>query len=230
MSCKANCWPTHSWKPSRNDNSGAPLPEADCRSTDPKNKPMPSILRTEATIEVAEYMRHYRDAARVQGYCKQCPNYNHVWGCPPFDFDEEAYLSGYATARIFASQIEFDAEMLERDYSAEERKAVMTRAIDAAWDIELPRLYALEAATPGSLIFTGRCRLCRPAECARASGKPCRHPDRLRHSLESLGFDLEKTSRDLLGIPLQWASGHRLPPYITLITAIFTPSTKQPHS
>lgn len=179
--------------------------------------------RTEATIAVADYIRDYRDVERVQGYCTQCTNYGRVWGCPPFDFDFDELIGGCTVARVFATKITFSEEMLSKTYTVDERKAVMAQAIDEACEVELPRLYALEVSTPGSVIFTGRCRLCRPKECARVSGLPCRHPEKMRHSLESVGFDLEKTSRELLGIPLQWASDGHLPAYITLITAIFVP-------
>ncbi len=181
------------------------------------------ITRHEATIDVAELMNRYLDAERVRSYCVQCSSYGKVWSCPPFDFTTEDYLTGLVTAHIFGTKIAFGDTLLSRQLSVDERKAVMAEAIDTAWADELPRLYALEASHPGSRIFTGRCRLCRPLCCSRVSNEPCRHPRRLRHSLESLGFDLEKTAADLLGIPLQWATEGKLPPYITLITAHFTP-------
>lgn len=175
-----------------------------------------SILRTEATIGVADYIATYHDPERVLGYCRQCPNFGQVWCCPPFDFEVKAYLSGYTTARIFATKIELPHRPCDID-----TPALATRALDAAWAIELPRLYELESSTPGSRIFTGRCRLCRPASCTRAQGQPCRHSHKMRHSLEALGFDLERTSRELLGITLQWGAEGKPPPYLTLITAIF---------
>ena len=178
------------------------------------------VLRTETTIAMARYVRDFRDAERVWSYCAQCPRYGRVWACPPLDFDADAYLAPYTTMRIFATQIFFSSAQAAE--APTETAAVMERALEAAWDIELPRLMALEAATPGSRVFTGRCRLCRPAQCTRTEGKPCRHPDQMRHSLEALGFDLEKTSRELLGITLQWAAQGQLPPYLTLLTAIAT--------
>ena len=182
-----------------------------------------SITLHEATISVSDFMSGFLDVERVQGYCAQCSNYGVVWGCPPFYFSTEDYLAGYATAHVFGTKIAFSDELLSQEMTIDERKAVMTEALDAAWTEELPRLYTLEAAHPGSRIFTGRCRLCRPAPCSRASHQPCRHPDRLRHSLESLGFDLEKTAANLLGIPLQWGADGKMPPYLTLITAHFIP-------
>lgn len=125
--------------------------------------------------------------------------------------------------RLFGTKITFDADVLARTYSLDERKSVTEQVLGEVWDTWLPQLYDLERLTPGSRIFTGRCRLCRPQECSRVHGAPCRHRRELRHSLESVGFDVVKCASELLGIELQWGRDGHLPPYLTLITAIFIP-------
>lgn len=55
-----------------------------------------------ASLPVADFIARFRDAERIAGYCRACPNYGRSWACPPFDFDLEEYLSGYATALIVA--------------------------------------------------------------------------------------------------------------------------------
>ena len=54
-------------------------------------------------------------------------------------------------------------------------------------------------------------------------GKPCRHPEQLRHSLESVGFDVVAISRDLLGLELEWSKDGSLPKHLTLVTALMQP-------
>ena len=44
----------------------------------------------------------------------------------------------------------------------------------------------------------------------------------MRHSLESVGFDIEAMTRELLGIDLEWSTDGSLPKHITLVTALFT--------
>ena len=51
--------------------------------------------------------------------------------------------------------------------------------------------------------------------------EPCRHPEQMRHSLESVGFDISKTASQLLGMELKWATGIELPEYLVLVTALF---------
>ena len=50
---------------------------------------------------------------------------------------------------------------------------------------------------------------------------PCRHPERVRPSLEACGFDLCRTTESLMGIPLRWSTDGRLPEYLTLVSGFF---------
>jgi methionyl-tRNA synthetase len=67
----------------------------------------------------------------------------------------------------------------------------------------------------------GTCPYCGGAPCARIEGKPCRHPSKVRPSLEAFGFDMGKTAQDLLGLEIKWSHDEFLPEYLTLICGIF---------
>lgn len=58
-----------------------------------------------AELPAAEYIARFRDAGRIGGYCRACPNYGRSWGCPPFGFDVDEYLAGYASALLVATKI-----------------------------------------------------------------------------------------------------------------------------
>ena len=78
----------------------------------------------------------------------------------------------------------------------------------------LEQLVSLEKIYPGSnALIPGSCIACGYGNCARKIGKPCRHPEKMHHSLESLGADLGKTTSDLFGIELQWIVDGELPDY-----------------
>jgi len=67
---------------------------------------------------------------------------------------------------------------------------------------------------------TDGCDFCaRP--CTRPDGKPCRHPELVRPSLEAYGFDLTATLADLFGIKTLWSKDGILPDYLVLIGAVF---------
>lgn len=70
--------------------------------------------------------------------------------------------------------------------------------------------------------FVGNyCPYCGEVPCARIEGGPCRHPDKVRPSLEAIGFDIGKTAKDLLGLEIKWSRGGFIPEYLTLVCGIF---------
>ena len=54
-----------------------------------------------------------------------------------------------------------------------------------------------------------------------AEALPCRHPERVRPSLEACGFDLERTASELFGIEMRWGRNGLLPEYLTLVCGLF---------
>ena len=119
----------------------------------------------------------------------------------------------------------FDRPTLEQTQGKAAVRQVTEQALDQvrqAWD---SRLWQAEAAHPGSLaLYGGSCRLCR--QCTRPS-QPCRHPERMRLSLESIGFDVAGMADQLLGCPMLWA-GERLPAYYLLVYALLSPEPIPP--
>ncbi|MBR2547987.1 MAG: hypothetical protein IKF07_07355 [Eubacterium sp.] len=82
----------------------------------------------------------------------------------------------------------------------------------------LEQLVSLEKIYPGSnALIPGSCIVCGYGNCARKLGKPCRHPEKMHHSLESLGSDLDKTTRELFGIEMKWIVDNELPDYFVQI-------------
>lgn len=180
-----------------------------------------TVSTKQATIAADEFISRYRDIERIRQYCLQCPGYGTSWGCPPFDFDPATVTDGFKTVTVTGTTIEFDEQTRAACTTAGESARVGREAMEQVWQSLLPTLYEQERQVPGSRCFTFRCVLC-PEGCTRPLGKPCRHPERLRHSLESVGFDLEAVTRDLLGIDLEWSTDGALSKHITLVTALFS--------
>ncbi|MBQ4231187.1 MAG: DUF2284 domain-containing protein, partial [Salinivirgaceae bacterium] len=67
----------------------------------------------------------------------------------------------------------------------------------------------------------GKCLYCGDKPCARIDGKPCRHPDKVRPSLEAYGFDIVRTASELLGVDIKWSDGKHVPDYLTLVCGVF---------
>lgn len=164
-------------------------------------------------IPVKELMKRFRDAERFIAYCRECPNYGQSWACPPFEFDTGEYLSQWHYARIIATRITPATTGLppsEADRFIRPERLRLDR-----------KLLQMEAATNGrALSFVGSCLYCPQGSCTRPCGLPCRHPEKIRPSLEALGFDITAILRDLFSLTLQWPRDNRLPSTLTLVTAL----------
>lgn len=180
-----------------------------------------TVSNKQVTLRAEELIARYHDVERIRQFCLQCPGYDRTWCCPPFDFDPKSVTDGFKTVTVMGTTIEFDEETRAACMTADESAAMGRHAMREVWSSLLPQLYEMEHEMPGSRCFTFRCSLC-PEGCTRPEGKPCRHPDKMRYSLESVGFDLEAMMRELLGIELEWSTDGSLPKHITLVTALFS--------
>lgn len=72
---------------------------------------------------------------------------------------------------------------------------------------------------PRSDILTvGGCHLCE--QCTRPEGRPCRYPEGIGYTLESLGCDVSAAAEQLLGWPLLWSRKGCLPEYMALVCGV----------
>lgn len=172
-------------------------------------------------IDSDKMINNYYDREKFAELCKACSNYNTLWSCPPFDFNPAAYIKKYENAYIIGTKIIYSKDVIDH---ADTKEKVMECTKNSLFVLRgklLNILWQLENKYPGSLgISSGGCEIC--SHCSRADNLPCRHTDRMRYSLESLGINLGTLISDLLGIELKWSHGGRLPEYLTLVNAFMT--------
>lgn len=179
-----------------------------------------------AKIELPDYIRQYRDTATFITYCKACNRYNSCWSCPPFEFDTLEYMSPYKTAYIIGTQITPGKDTIENNRGVDKCIPATYRIIEEVRRILDNKLLLLEQQYPQSkAFFAGTCHLCPAGQCTRIKGRPCLHPGKIRPSLESFGFDIGKTTSELLNIEMKWSTGGLLPEYFTLVSGFFTQNT-----
>lgn len=175
-----------------------------------------SLKIRSADIPLRDYIVSCRDVPRFFGLCKECPGFGRTWGCPPFEHDTDAILNKYDTIRIFAAKVTPAGNGL----SLQEGNAILfyvRRQLE-------PKLLELEKISGGRAFSgTGSCRLCPAGTCTRPSGRPCRHPVKMRPSLEAYGFNIGKTAEDYFGLKLLWGKDGKAPDYYLLVTAIMLP-------
>lgn len=167
-----------------------------------------------AEIDRERYVEEFRDVATFDACCQQCPNYGRRWGCPPFDHDTLQDLLPYNKVMIIGVKI-----------TPHDRK----KPLDQVYELMRPeldrlnkQLLELEREKHGLAFgFVGKCPYCNGEPCARIDGKPCRHPDVVRPSLEAYGFNVSETASKLLGIDMVWSKDSTVPRYLTLVCGLF---------
>jgi len=170
--------------------------------------------RYDTEVNVRDYIEGFHNADYFIKFCQQCRNYGCRYGCPPFDSDPLEVIKRYDRVRIIGIKIIPDDKHIPLQAVND-----LMRPITAQLNEEL--LEAEKSLGGMCFGFAGTCTYCGDEPCARIDGKSCRHPDKVRPSLEAFGFDISKTAKELLGLEIKWSRGDFIPEYLTLVGGIF---------
>lgn len=141
---------------------------------------------TVTTALITDALRHV-DTAMCETACRACPEYGRRWGCPPHSADLLAKISTYKYITLVSVTTAAPADDVRK--------------------ILEPAVICAETTTGGyAAAFAGKCPYCH-AECSRISGRPCRHPDMLRPSLEAIGFNVFGLVGEMQGITFDRCDG-----------------------
>lgn len=167
-------------------------------------------------LPVKKILSDYVNAPKFLAACEQCPNYGRIGSCPPYAFSVTDYWRDYDSFEVLCVQAFVPDELRARVFSEAELKPAIESVIAEARTALDSRLAEEEAAQPGSrMLSAGKCVRC--ADCACAHGQPCRFPETIRYSIESLGGDVVALVQDLFKLPLLWAENGQLPEYFVLV-------------
>lgn len=168
----------------------------------------------EIVVDADGFISRFRDFERFNAYCRECPQYNRNWACPPFTTDIDNKLSQYKsllfhTTKIIPSRADIPL--------SESRKLIRPVRI------ELERKFStLEEACGGLFMgFAGSCPYCPENSCARLRSEPCRFPRLCHPSLEAYGFDLCRAVSEIFGFEILWSRNDKVPEYLTLVCGLF---------
>ena len=182
-----------------------------------------NINHSSAKTGVEELIHRFRDTEKFIVYCKECNRYNACWACPPFDFDTGEYLLSHPTAYIVGTKITLDEDVIKHNQGREQTTKISYEILGDVRRRLDDTLLKMEKQYPESkAFFAGACRICPLGECTRIAGKACISPEKIRPSLEALGFDVSRISAEILNIEMQWSRDGVLPAYFTLVSGFFT--------
>jgi predicted metal-binding protein len=152
-------------------------------------------------------------------FCKMCKigckNYDNKFSCPPFsgNFIE---LVGNRDG-IFVVLFLMDLSKID---STQYNKLRIANSIMKSRMDKIMRI--MESKFDTKFFSTGSCRLCRT--CQLKLKKSCKHPDKMRYSLEATGVDCDDLSKKLFNLPLLWFNNGQAPKYTCVIAGLICDS------
>ena len=123
--------------------------------------------------------------------CKKCRNYDKKYSCPPKspDFPSICQKEG-----LFI--VLFKCDLTQIKNTPEFNKIRIANSIMKSRIDKLMRKLETDFNNKLKFLSSGSCRLCK--KCNLEKNLPCKYPQKMRFSLESIGINVEKITRSFL--------------------------------
>ncbi len=149
----------------------------------------------------------------AQLMCGNCPAYNKRWACPPFEMQTKDIVPNKKFANLVAIKI----KPTQKNISPK-------KIIDQARSFLDELFYEFESSNSNHILLLAGSCICSLAEnCPKQKNIPCVKKEKMRYSLEALGYDVMKISEELLNIKILWQTDVQ-PEYFTLVYCICSDS------
>ena len=165
-----------------------------------------------------ESLKKYYKPEEIEEHCKNCPSYGKNWSCPPHSFTVMEYIERYKTAHIIGVKValeDFDQKEDAIDHYYECRRLVNRNLLRYE-----------ERIADSIVLLGGHCDLC--DSCTREVSAECKHPQKKRYSLESLGFKVSEIIEGLFDDKLQWDRG-KTPHSLYIVLGVLSNETLDLH-
>lgn len=166
-----------------------------------------------ADLDLDAYCEKYVDVEKYLEYCKECPDYETNWSCPPFDFDPNDIWNSYNKLKVVAFKYNFSQKLLDETFSEAELDMFLKRLSRTKVKL-LNIIYRMEDENSMGLGF-GPCNLC--PMCTRVMGMPCKMPFKLRYSIESLGGNVDDMVKEVFDIEVKYPKDGKLLEYLMFV-------------
>lgn len=156
----------------------------------------------------------YFEGERLAQVCKEgCRNYGQKWSCPPYasPFLRIVEKYSYAFMLVFSTQMKYYWDVKNKYLAVKAANATLKTTIEKC-------TRDLETYMKGYSLLSGSCRQCKPCQCKK--GLPCKHPDKMRYSMEAAGLNVQRLTIDFLDHELLWYKNKTLPEYTSTATLI----------
>ena len=171
---------------------------------------------------VSVFVKTCVDIPRFLGCCRECPNYDKRWSCPPYSFSVEAIWKQYTSILLYELKIPINKHLRDNIYTQEELNEISCVILAPIKKQLTEELMSLEDQYPGSkALFAGACDLCK--SCNKENGETCRHPEQMRYSIEALGGNVAQAVQFYFGDRILWAANGHLPEHYILLGGLLKP-------
>lgn len=158
--------------------------------------------------------KYYQKDTIIKACKEGCPNYGKKWSCPPLSKNYYELLNGYNRAVLICISTRMN------NYMDIKNKYIAIKAANVTLKNLVERIARkVEIETDGYALLSGSCRLCRL--CACKSGQKCKHPDKMRYSIEASYLDVQAICEELMDFKLLWYEKKALPEYTSTVSIVF---------
>lgn len=178
---------------------------------------MPVFEILSKSVPLSDMYENHYDLPRFRKLCEECGNYNNVYTCPPYDFDDVNYLKDYSHILLIVYKIVFTETEREKYFGEEYIEFSKESILEAVYSLQ-NTLFEMEKIYPETLsLGMGGCKIC--DECSKPKGLPCKFPEKLRYAPEALGFNMMSILQSYFDVEMKWAVD-RLPEYYTVLSGL----------
>ena len=64
---------------------------------------------------VSDFVKNCVDVPRFLACCRECPNYDRRWSCPPYDFSVEALWKQFSDILLYEEKVNVDHVLTGKD-------------------------------------------------------------------------------------------------------------------
>ena len=148
---------------------------------------------------------------------KGCRNYNKKFSCPPFSPNFNELRKHFDAAHVIFHKV------ITENYPQIYNTIRMANVILKSKQRKLMDEVAKELKKENivfQILENGSCRLCK--KCAVLSHERCKHPHKMRYSLESTGVDVESLCNECFNQHLQWYKRACFPKYQGVVSTVLS--------
>lgn len=164
-----------------------------------------------ATLPTNEFVRRYFNPQKQQS-CHACPYYGKNHACPPDSGEVKDLLLSFPFIHLFAAK-QYVTEPITSGKEMHDIFAQGRTVFDE-------QLLACEANSEGSMALIP-CSCTRCERCAKLDQAACRHPDKLRKSLDAFSVEVSRIADEVFHLEIQWYKD-KPPEYVTMIGGILS--------